>query len=264
MMSTRYGARGRSCAASGVGSVSTPATEPPANFIRNLLENSVEAVDWRIAASEWTPIYWLEVNQQWDHPPADLPLDFVDKCELCGHRLERYNFVIENVNNGRRMVVGSRCVRRFPSLHGVPDNVDEYLDRFAAKQRYAPELRRLASEFRYSPIDRRAFYEFRTLAQKVMGPITSLQDWQAKGPELLALCNVPEDSLQATKIKFAFLDPSHLQLSARVRKVRDQKTGEEISREIWQRKRTLRVDLRGSGRSELYRRNRLDRRSGDD
>lgn len=238
--------------------------EPTPRFVGTLLSCSEEKASWRAACAEWTPVDYLES----DHPvreraPSSEDGDFVSNCQLCGSRLYLHNYVIQNVLNLKKMVVGSECINRFESLNGLGSSEDvvTYIDRWTREQQYAPRLKMLAVAFKFVPIDRAAFHEFRRTAEGAFGPICSLPDWESKGPRILEACGTPADSLQALRIRMAFLEPTSLPLDRPEGKRSRQETEAELRRKYgWtaMRKRKRHGEVVTSGRSELYQENRLD------
>lgn len=237
-------------------------TEPPPQFQRRLVAASREKGSWRAACPEWTPVGFVEADgPEYDGPPSFAPPDFVDKCELCDHRLYRYNYVIWNEHTDKKFTIGSECIKRFDSLKGVSQgDVRTFVDQWTARHRFGPLIRRLANAFNFRPIDRQNFRDFCKVVRDAFGPLSTYQDWVAKKEDLLAICDVADGSVQADQIRSALLEPWVLPLTKRERRRTKEKTEDQLRRELYKpRSRKSSVENLTAGRSEQYKQNRLDR-----
>lgn len=237
--------------------------DPTPGFKRRLLSKSHEQACWVNACSEWAIVDLIEADPIYGDsaPPSDDRLDFVQNCELCGARLHIFNFIVENEHTAERLRVGSDCVKRFKVLKGVAGgDVVTYVDRYTRDQIHMTAIRKLCIALGTSEVDRTALIEFHKAAEALVGPIRIADDWYRKGARLLEIAEVHPDSWLADRIEAAFLNPTSLPLSRQETKAFRAESEEKLRLQFgWRKHKTQRVEHVGSGRSHLYKQNRLDR-----
>lgn len=139
---------GKEC--TGIAGKAEAPKEPTPGFKRTLLSKSLQKSSWTEACAEWAIVDCIEVDAIYgeDAPPSLERLDFVPNCELCGAKLQKHNFVIENESTAEQLRVGSDCVKRFKTLKGISaGDVAAYVDRYERDKIHITTIRRLAVAF---------------------------------------------------------------------------------------------------------------------
>lgn len=88
-------------------------TKPPKKVVRTLIDCSL-ASDFDGAKAEW------ELYGNVDRDSRD----FKENCELCGAKLHKTNWVIQNPNTGAKLAIGSECIKRFIQFAGTASQAD--------------------------------------------------------------------------------------------------------------------------------------------